>query len=510
MIGRLAEAARSDKPVLRIRAAPRLAQFLIAAGARPVPVDDTAVDLPTPERSAVLEQIRQWVESLGGDICEGSGADFALDNLIRSWTERWLTSVHREYARHSAEILFRRARTQQRLAQANSIAEHERETLDHVRSDSTASARRIAAQVQRVVKADAQKDLARTVLDKWDGELKREERRRDAALLGLEALGGEAANYARVLMAANPRDQAKTGPSATGPAPIPSILTSAGPTTAPDMRDTSSPVVGLEARAEALDQSPVLLAERPAGPVRYSDRDRRRDYRRGRADGRRHLPLVSRLPAFATDTADIAVPVPSGEEPDQTPGPASPTPFLTELFHLRNKDLAALYVLYQPERNQLLIALDEADGRRQQLVADQAAAREELEKLAQLLTDHEAARTTRGEIVAGHPAELIERRRTREREEQRRTAQQRLDAINNKLRETAMATAQARAALTVNLSETRAVGMELVSYYDQRKASYLSGLAHTHRHNVEWLERLALLDPGLPTWLTQDQPAFAR
>lgn len=39
-IGRLARAARADGPVLRIRATPRLARFLVAAGARPAPADD--------------------------------------------------------------------------------------------------------------------------------------------------------------------------------------------------------------------------------------------------------------------------------------------------------------------------------------------------------------------------------------------------------------------------------------------------------------------------------------
>ena len=52
MIGRLARAARSDKPVLRITVAPRLARFLVAAGARPAPSRDImTVEFPSGSES---------------------------------------------------------------------------------------------------------------------------------------------------------------------------------------------------------------------------------------------------------------------------------------------------------------------------------------------------------------------------------------------------------------------------------------------------------------------------
>lgn len=248
-------------------------------------------------------------------------------------------------------------------------------------------------------------------------------------------------------------------------------------------RGASSPATGSapHRRKSAPHRRKVRVADRngaagpPTGPLRYSDRDRKRDYRRGRADARRYLPLVP-----------------------QQPLPVSRTPFLNELFNLRNQDLAALYARYLNERNPLSDALREADGKRQELLMEQAIAQARLEKLGQPLTEKEATRFTFGEKKAGHPEELIRRRRAREQEQERQTAQKLLEGINGKLRDVAVAVDKAQGALATKLSEAQAAGMEIVSYYEQRTASYLDGLAHTHRRNVELLERLALTDPKLP------------
>lgn len=161
-----------------------------------------------------------------------------------------------------------------------------------------------------------------------------------------------------------------------------------------------------------------------------------------------------------------------------------------------------MYKLYLNERNVLLDALRDADGKRQQLLVEQVAAQERLEKLDQPLTEEEATRITFGEKKAGHPEELIRRRRARAREQERQTAKKLLEDINGKLRDVAVAAGKAQGALATKLSETQAAGTEIVSYYEQRKASYLNGLTHTHRRNVELLERLALTDPGVPEWLS--------
>jgi hypothetical protein len=172
------------------------------------------------------------------------------------------------------------------------------------------------------------------------------------------------------------------------------------------------------------------------------------------------------------------------------------------LFNERNQDLAALYKQYLRQRSGLLDALREADGRRQQLLIDQAAAQEEQQRLDQSLTDEEATRRSYGEIKAGHPPELTRQRRERVRDQERRTSRRQLADINSRLSDMAVAAGRAQGALATELAQAQAAGMELVAFYEQRKASYLSGLAHAHRRNVELLERLALTDPGLPEWLS--------
>jgi hypothetical protein len=79
--------------------------------------------------------------------------------------------------------------------------------------------RRYHKQAKRVASADAAADRARAAVDLHEGELDREEQRRDAAIADRQALGAEAANYARVLMAGMMRDPAKTGITETGPVP---------------------------------------------------------------------------------------------------------------------------------------------------------------------------------------------------------------------------------------------------------------------------------------------------
>jgi hypothetical protein len=79
--------------------------------------------------------------------------------------------------------------------------------------------KRYRKQAERVAKADAGADRARAALELHDGELERERQRRIAAIADRKALAAEAANYARVLMAAMMHDPAKTGITETGPVP---------------------------------------------------------------------------------------------------------------------------------------------------------------------------------------------------------------------------------------------------------------------------------------------------
>jgi len=94
--------------------------------------------------------------------------------------------------------------------------------------------KRYRKQAKRVAQADAEADRARAALELHDGELDREEQRRIAAIADRKALAAEAANYARVLMAAMLRDPAKTGITETGPVPPMPTPQGAGPGPGPD------------------------------------------------------------------------------------------------------------------------------------------------------------------------------------------------------------------------------------------------------------------------------------
>jgi hypothetical protein len=74
-------------------------------------------------------------------------------------------------------------------------------------------------QARRVAKAEAEKARAQEAVDRHDGDLERQRQLRSAAIADRRALGAEAANYARVLMAGMMRDPAKTGITETGPVP---------------------------------------------------------------------------------------------------------------------------------------------------------------------------------------------------------------------------------------------------------------------------------------------------
>jgi hypothetical protein len=74
-------------------------------------------------------------------------------------------------------------------------------------------------QVHRTAAAEARLSRARSAVEHHAGELAREDHRRSAAITARKALGAEAANYARLLMAARMRDPAKTGITETGPVP---------------------------------------------------------------------------------------------------------------------------------------------------------------------------------------------------------------------------------------------------------------------------------------------------
>jgi hypothetical protein len=246
----------------------------------------------------------------------------------------------------------------------------------------------------------------------------------------------------------------------------------------------------------------------PTGPLRYSDRDRKRDYRRGRADARRHLPIVPRQPAPGRSADLVALPGPDGHPAARVTSAVEPTPFLNELYNLRNQLLAEVYGTYLRERARLLDELRDADGKHRHLLAEQEVAQARLEEASTPLSEQEATRRHFGEVKAGHPEELVRRRRRRDRQWVINGAQERLRDIVRQMHEAEVAAGRARDALDSQLKATQARGIAINSYFEQRKASYINGLAHRHRRGPEMLRALALTDPGLPEWLSWNTKAL--
>lgn len=197
-----------------------------------------------------------------------------------------------------------------------------------------------------------------------------------------------------------------------------------------------------------------------------------------------------------------------GESAVRATPAVAPTPFLTELFHLRNQVLADVFAKYLDERTRLLDQLRDADGRHRHLLAEQEVAQARLGDVTMPLTEEDATRRHFGEVAAGHPEELVRRRRARDRQQGINAAQQQLRDITRQLHEAEVAAGRARDALDSQLKATQARGIAINSYFEQRKASYLNGLAHRHRRGPEMLRALALTDPGLPEWLSWNNEAL--
>jgi hypothetical protein len=93
-------------------------------------------------------------------------------------------------------------------------------------------------QEYKVAGAEATVERARAAVDHHDGELDREDHRRQAAIAERQALGAEAANYARLLMAAILKNPAQTGLTETGPTPqLPAPPDNPDPAADPDDED---------------------------------------------------------------------------------------------------------------------------------------------------------------------------------------------------------------------------------------------------------------------------------
>lgn len=241
---------------------------------------------------------------------------------------------------------------------------------------------------------------------------------------------------------------------------------------------------------------------------RHTDRDGKRDEKRGRADARKGLPLVLRQPAPGPARVTGA---PAGEV--GTPiGPTAPvvevTPFLKRLFGEREQALAELLAEHQSKEAPLFEELHAATEEHNYLLGKCEVIKARLANLSKPLTEEETTRRRGGEEKAGHSEEFVRGRRVDEWQREISAAQAQLDALSDQAHQASIAAGRAKDRLGALRKVTHAQGLAIISYYEQRKGSYLNGLAHQHRRGPELVRALVLIDPGLPDWLSWTNEAL--
>jgi hypothetical protein len=247
---------------------------------------------------------------------------------------------------------------------------------------------------------------------------------------------------------------------------------------------------------------------------RHTDRDGKRDEKRGRADARKGLPLVLRQPA----PGPAGVPGVPGAPAEQaggvgTPtGPASPTvevtPFLKRLFGEREQTLAELLAEHRSKEAPLFEELHAAAEEHKHLLGKCEVIKARLANLSNPLTEEETTRRRGGEEKVGHSEEFVRGRRVDEWQRGISAAQAQLDALSDQAHRASIAAGRAKDRLDALRKVTHAQGLAIISYYEQRKGSYLTGLAHQHRRGPELVRALLLIDPGLPDWLSWTNEAL--
>jgi hypothetical protein len=252
-----------------------------------------------------------------------------------------------------------------------------------------------------------------------------------------------------------------------------------------------------------------------AGPSarapRLTDRDSKRDEKRGRADARKGLPLVLRQPAPGPAGMPGAPAEPAGgaSPPAGRAGPAvEVTPFLKRLFGERQQDLAELLREHRIKAAPLVEELHAATEEHKHLLRKCEGLEARLADLSKPLTEEEKTRRLGGEEKAGRSEDVVRRRRVDEWQRGINDAQAQLEALSDQAHRAGLAAGRATDRLDALRKVTHAQGQAIISYYEQRKGSYLTGLAHRHRRGPELVRALALIDPGLPDWLSWTNEAL--
>jgi hypothetical protein len=252
-----------------------------------------------------------------------------------------------------------------------------------------------------------------------------------------------------------------------------------------------------------------------AGPSarapRHTDRDGKRDEKRGRADARKGLPLVLRQPAPGPASVPGAPAEQAGGAGPPT-GPTSPavevTPFLKRLFGEREQTLAELLEEHRSKEAPLFEELHAAGEEHKHLLGKCEVIKARLANLSKPLTEQESTRRRGGEEKVGHSEEFVRGRRVDEWQRGIGALQDQLDAFSDQAHRASVAEGRAKDRLDALRKVTHAQGLAIISYYEQRKGSYLTGLAHQHRRGPELVRALLLIDPGLPDWLSWTNEAL--
>jgi chromosome segregation ATPase len=184
------------------------------------------------------------------------------------------------------------------------------------------------------------------------------------------------------------------------------------------------------------------------------------------------------------------------------------TPFLKRLFGEREQALAELLAEYRTKEGPLLEHLHAATEEHTHLLAKCEVIEARLADLSRPLTEEETTRRRGGEEKAGHSEEFVRGRRVDEWQRGIGAIREQLEALSDQAHRASVAAGRAKDGLDALRKVTDAQARAIISYYEQRKGSYLTGLAHQHRRGPELVRALVLIDPGLPDWLSWTNEAL--
>jgi len=244
---------------------------------------------------------------------------------------------------------------------------------------------------------------------------------------------------------------------------------------------------------------------RPERPRRYKLADRWKDYRAGRADGRKGIPeVISGRLAVTPDAGNDDDPLPDPDQVTPTAVSTPPvTPHLHAIKHGRNHELAVLQeAWYGRTRVALREKISAAETAYVGAAIKKGLAKSRLDKVSDDLTDEELRHRRLAEKDEEKwPEARVRDRRRNERDQARQDAGE--DALKTSAELNAADVSFKHAQMTHDdqLMAAKAAGWQVVHHYGRREATYLRALARKHKHGPELVKLLRLAGPDLPGWL---------